>query len=255
MPDHPARFATYKTWPLILLMTHNDNSQYQLVLFRHGKSEWNLSNRFTGWTDIPLTEYGLAQAAEAGKKLAAAGLQFDEVHTSVLHRTQQTAHALLAAAQHPPIPHHATWRLNERHYGQLQGMVKQEIFEHWGEEKSRRWWRGYSEAPPPLEQNDPRHPRFDPLYANLPPALLPCSESLADCQRRLLPYWHEVLAPRIKANKRLLIISHGNTLRSLLMHLENLTPAAIEKVEITSGVPLIIRFNQKLEVVGREWLA
>lgn len=226
-----------------------------LLLFRHGSSEWNLSNRFTGWTDIPLTEYGLAQAEEAGKKLAAAGLQFDEVHTSVLFRTQQTADRLLAAAHHRDIPHYASWRLNERHYGQLQGMIKQEIFAAWGEEKSRRWWRGYYEAPPPLAMDDPRHPRFDPLYAKLDPAILPCSESLADCQRRVLPYWHEVLAARVAANKTLLVISHGNTLRSLVMYLEDILPEAIDKVEIPPGVPMVYRFNQALDVVGKEWLA
>ena len=229
-------------------------AEYLLVLFRHGHSEWNLNNRFTGWTDIPLTEQGLIEADAAGKRLAAAGLQFDEVHTSALQRTHQTAARLLAAANHPDIPHHASWRLNERHYGQLQGMNKQEIFATWGEEESRRWWRGYFAPPPPLELDDPRHPRFDPIYANLDPALLPRSESLADCQRRLLPYWQEVLAPRIAANMRLLVVSHGNTLRSLVMHLDGIAPEAIEHVEIAPGVPLVYRFNDEMEAVGREWL-
>ena len=225
-----------------------------LVLIRHGNSAWNLSNRFTGWTDIPLNEEGLDQAAAAGQRLAAEGLVFDEVHTSVLLRTYQTADSLLTATSHATIPRYSSWRLNERHYGQLQGLIKQEIFATWGEQRSRRWWRGYFEPPPPLEMNDPRHPRFDPLYAELDPTLLPRSESLSDCQRRLLPYWFEVLAPRIAANLRLLVISHGNSLRSLVMHLEKIAPAAIEKVEIPSGVPLIYRFNENLEMVGREWL-
>ncbi len=225
-----------------------------LVLMRHGHSEWNLSNRFTGWTDIPLTEQGLLEADTAGKQLAAAGLQFDEVHTSALYRTQQCANRLLAAANHPAIPHFASWRLNERHYGQLQGMNKQEIFEQWGEEDSRRWWRGYTEPPPPLAMDDPRHPRNSPAYAGLNPALLPRSESLADCQRRMLPYWYDVLEQRIKANKRLLVISHGNTLRSLVMYLDNIAPNAIEKVEIAPGVPMIYRFNEAMDVVGWEWL-
>lgn len=225
-----------------------------LVLFRHGSSEWNLSNRFTGWADIPLTEEGLAQADEAGKKLAAAGLQFDEVHTSVLYRTQQTASRLLAAAGHAEIPHFSDWRLNERHYGQLEGMLKQEIFAAWGEENSRRWWRGYSEAPPPLDMDDPRHPRYAPQYAALEQALLPRSESLADCQRRVLSYWHEVLVPAMMANKKLLVISHGNTLRGLVMHLQKISPEAIEKVEIPSGVLMIYRLNKAFEVDGKEWL-
>jgi 2,3-bisphosphoglycerate-dependent phosphoglycerate mutase len=225
-----------------------------LVLVRHGNSEWNLSGRFTGWTDIPLTEAGITQAAQAGERLAAAGLTFDEVHTSVLHRTGQTAESLLAAMRHPPIPHHTTWRLNERHYGQLQGMSKHEIFTAWGEENYRRWWRGYFEPPPALDLDDPRHPRFDACYKDLAPEQLPRSESLSDCQRRLLPYWQEVLAPRIAAGQRLLIVSHGNTLRSLVMHLDRVAPEDIERVEIPSGVPLVYRFNSELEVTGKEWL-
>jgi 2,3-bisphosphoglycerate-dependent phosphoglycerate mutase len=226
-----------------------------IVFLRHGNSEWNLSGRFTGWTDIPLTEAGITQAAQAGERLAAAGLTFDEVHTSVLHRTGQTAESLLAAMRHPPIPHHATWRLNERHSGQLQGMSKHEIFTAWGEENYRRWWRGYFEPPPALDLDDPRHPRFDARYKDLAPEQLPRSESLSDCQRRLLPYWQEVLAPRIAAGQRLLIVSHGNTLRSLVMHLDRIAPDAVEKVEIPSGVPLVYRFNTSLEVIGKEWLA
>jgi 2,3-bisphosphoglycerate-dependent phosphoglycerate mutase len=225
-----------------------------LVLVRHGNSDWNLSNRFTGWTDIPLNQEGLDQASAAGTRLAAEGLVFDEVHTSVLQRTLQTADSLLSAASQDAIPRYSSWRLNERHYGQLQGLNKQEIFSTWGEQRSRRWWRGYFEPPPPLETSDPRHPRFDPLYAELDPALLPRSESLSDCQCRLLPYWNEVLAPRLAANIRLLVISHGNTLRSLVMHLENIDPEAIEKVEIPSGVPLVYRINARLELAGRKWL-
>jgi len=228
--------------------------EHRLVLIRHGNSEWNLNNRFTGWTDIPLNQDGLDQAVAAGRRIAAEGLVFDEVHTSVMQRTIQTADSLLAAAGQSSIPRYTSWRLNERHYGQLQGLVKQEIFATWGEFQSRCWWRGYFEPPPPLEMSDPRHPRFDPLYAELEPALLPCSESLSDCQRRLLPYWFEVMSPRILRNRRLLVISHGNTLRSLVMHLENIAAEAIEKVEIPSGVPLIYRFNKHLGIIEREWL-
>jgi 2,3-bisphosphoglycerate-dependent phosphoglycerate mutase len=225
-----------------------------LVLIRHGNSAWNISGQFTGWADIPLVAEGEAQAAKAGQRLAAEGIYFDEVHTSVLQRTQQTANRLLAAADHPDIPRFVNWRLNERHYGQLQGMSKQEIFSMWGEERSRRWWRGYFDPPPPLEMDDPRHPRFDAHYASLALEQLPCSESLSDCQRRLLPYWQEVLSPRISNNQRLLVVSHGNTIRCLVMHLEKLAPNEIEKVEIPSGVPLIYRFNEVLDVVGQEWL-
>ena len=225
-----------------------------VVLFRHGHSEWNLSDRFTGWTDIPLTEVGLAEAAAAGRRLAQAGFAFDEVHGSVLQRSRQTAEALLAAMGTPEVPFFASWRLNERHYGALQGMNKHEIFATWGEAASRRWWRGYVEPPPPLDSNDPRHPRFDPLYAALPPEDLPASESLRDCQRRMLPYWNDVLVPRLKAGARLLVISHGNTLRGLVMHLDGLSAEAMERVEIPSGVPLVVRFAPDLTVLGREWL-
>jgi 2,3-bisphosphoglycerate-dependent phosphoglycerate mutase len=229
-------------------------AERRLVLVRHGNSDWNLSNRFTGWTDIPLNKEGTDQASATGRRIAAEGLVFDEVHTSILHRTHQTADSLLSAASQVSIPRYSSWRLNERHYGQLQGMNKEEIFATWGEQRSRRWWRGYFEPPPPLETSDPRHPRFDPLYAELDPVLLPRSESLSECQRRMLPYWNEVLAPRIAANKRLLVISHGNTLRSMVMYLEKIDPEAIEKVEIPSGVPLVYRFNEELKLVGREWL-
>lgn len=225
-----------------------------LVLLRHGKSEWNQSGCFTGWADIPLNEAGIVQAAQAGECLAAAEITFDELHTSVLHRTGQTADILCSAMRHPPIPHHATWRLNERHYGQLQGMRKQEIFATWGEENYRRWWRGYFDPPPPLDLDDPRHPRFDPRYAGLAPEQLPRSESLSDCQHRLLPYWQETLAPQLAAGKNLLVVSHGNAIRSLVMHLDNIAPDDIEKVEIPSGLPLVYRFNENAEVTGKEWL-
>ena len=225
-----------------------------VVLFRHGHSEWNLTDRFTGWTDIPLTEVGLAEAASAGRRLAQAGYAFDEVHGSVLQRTHQTVEALLAAMGTPEVPLFTSWRLNERHYGALQGMIKHEIFATWGEAVSRRWWRGYYEPPPPLDRDDPRHPRFDPLYAGLDPQDLPASESLRDCQRRMLPYWQEVLLPRLRAGRRLLVVSHGNTLRGLVMHLDGLSAEAMEHVEIPSGVPLVVRFASDLSVVGREWL-
>lgn len=226
-----------------------------VVLLRHGHSEWNLTDRFTGWTDIPLTEVGLAEAAAAGEQLARAGYAFDEVHGSVLQRTRQTSDAVLGAMSTPDVPFHASWRLNERHYGALQGMNKLEIFSTWGEAASRRWWRGYSEPPPPLALDDPRHPRFDPHYAALKPEELPASESLRDCQQRTLPYWHEVLVPRIQAGRRVLVVSHGNTLRGLVMLLDGLDAQAMEKVEIPSGVPLVYRFAPDMQVIGREWLA
>ncbi|NWG88053.1 MAG: 2,3-bisphosphoglycerate-dependent phosphoglycerate mutase [Hydrogenophilaceae bacterium] len=227
---------------------------HTIVFLRHGHSDWNLTDRFTGWTDIELSGQGIAEAEAAGRRLAAAGYRFDEVHCSVLRRTRQTAEALLATMGQAGIPIHETWRLNERHYGALQGMNKPEIFAAWGEERSRRWWRGYVEPPPALELDDPRHPRFDPRYAELDPALLPASESLADCQRRTLPYWQETLLPRMRAGRRLLVVSHGNTLRGLVMHLDRISPGAMEKVEIAPGVPLVYHFTDELDVIGRAWL-
>lgn len=227
---------------------------HELVLLRHGHTVWNLRDRFTGWTDIALTGVGIGQAEQAGRALARAGFRFDEVHVSRLRRTRQAALALLAAAGAPQVPIHATWRLNERHYGALQGMNKLEIFAVWGDERSRAWWRGYEAPPPPLMPDDPRHPRFDRRYADLEPALLPAHESLRDCQQRMLPYWRDVLVPRLLAGRRLLVVSHGNTLRGLVMHLEGLTPQAMEKLEIPSGVPLVYRLTPALAVVGKAWL-
>lgn len=225
-----------------------------VVLFRHGHSEWNLSDSFTGWTDIPLTETGLAEAAAAGRRLAQAGYAFDEVHGSVLQRARQTADALLAAMGSPEVPLFTTWRLNERHYGALQELNKKEIFAVWGEAASRGWWRGYVEPPPSLDRNDPRHPRFDPLYGGMDPDDLPASESLRDCQQRMLPYWNDVLVPRLRAGRRLLVVSHGNTLRGLVMYLDGLSAEAMERVEISSGVPLIYRLTPDLRAAGRTWL-
>jgi 2,3-bisphosphoglycerate-dependent phosphoglycerate mutase len=231
------------------------NRKCLAVFIRHGHSAWNLTDRLTGWTDIPLNEVGMDEAAAAGRRLAAVGFAFDETHVSVLRRARQTAEALLKAAGTPAIPVRQTWRLNERHYGALQGMTKLEILAAWGEEQSRRWWRGYMERPPALDGNDPRHPRFDPLCRRLDPALLPATESLRDCQQRTLPYWREVLLPRIAAGRRLLVVSHGNTLRGLVMHLDGFSPEAMEAVEIPSGVPLVYRFAPDLTALGRDWLA
>ena len=225
-----------------------------LVLLRHGHSEWNLADRFTGWTDIALTEVGLAEAVAAGRTLARAGLAFDAVHVSALRRTRQTAEAVLSAMGASGLPLAADWRLNERHYGALQGMNKSEIFATWGEVASRRWWRGVDAAPPPLAHDDPRHPRFDPLYADVPVAQLPASESLRDCQRRLLPYWESILVPALAAGQRLLVVSHGNTLRALLMHLDALSDAAVEALEIPSGVPCLYAFDPAMRVRGHTWL-
>lgn len=226
----------------------------ELVLLRHGHSEWNITNRFTGWSNIELTETGLNEAEKCGRLLAELGYQFDEVHLSMLKRAEQTAKRLLQAAQHEAVPLHQHWRLNERHYGSLQGMNKTEIFEQWGEQQSRKWWRGYHESPPALDLDDPRHPRFEPIYIKIDPGLLPNTESLEQCQLRTLPYWEEEIIQRIKSGRRLLIISHGNTMRAIRMHVEKISVEAIEKVEIPSAKPLVYRFNTEMELVETEWL-
>lgn len=230
------------------------NERHTLVLLRHGHSEWNLGDRFTGWTDIPLTQVGLDEAENCGRLLAGCGFEFDEAHMSVLRRSRQTTDHLLKAARHKPVPYYSHWRLNERHYGRLQGMNKAEIFKTWGEQQSHDWWRGYSAAPPPLDLDDPRHPRFDSLYAEVDAALLPRSESLQQCRERTVPYWNEHIVPRLFAGKRLLIVSHGNTLRGLRMHVENFSDETIERVEIPSAVPLVYRFDAKMNLLGVEWL-
>ncbi|MDD2721440.1 MAG: 2,3-diphosphoglycerate-dependent phosphoglycerate mutase [Gallionella sp.] len=225
-----------------------------LVLLRHGYSLWNQQRRFTGWTDVELCEHGWAQTLDAGRLIGNRGIKLDEVHTSVLQRTYLMVDQLLQSAGHPDIPRHTSWRLNERHYGQLQGIAKEDIFATWGEQIAHGWWRGYYQKPPPLDWNDLRHPRFDPLYADLDPAMLPDSESLFNCQQRLLPYWQDILLPRLADQRNLLVISHGNTLRGLIMHLEKIPAEEVGKLEVPSGLPLLYRFDNTMQVSERTWL-
>jgi len=230
------------------------NIKYQLVLARHGHTEWNLTNRFTGWSDVSLSKIGLEEAKQIGLRLNALDYSFDEVHLSELKRTRQTLESILTQFKHPTIPVYTSWRLNERHYGDLQGRNKQEIFELWGKEKSYQWWRGYFNAPPPLKEDDPRHPRYDLKYKEIDPKLLPASESLELCTQRLKPYWKNVLVPKIQSGRRILIISHGNTLRSLRMLVENISSKNIEKVEIAFDTPFIYHFDKQMNLSDIEWL-
>lgn len=230
------------------------NSKYRLVMVRHGHTEWNLTNRFTGWSDIPLSETGKIESRQAGKRLSEEGYTFDEAHISVLMRTREALDSLLSAANHPDIPVYCAWELNERHYGSLQGLNKEEIFDTWGKEKAYRWWRGFDDAPPPLAEDDKRHPRHDPLYKDVDPACLPQSESLAQCLSRTLPYWHKVIAPNILTGRQLIIVSHGNTLRGLRMHIENIGKIDIQKIEIPLGVPFVYHLDENLKPTGFEML-
>lgn len=229
-------------------------TKFRLVLMRHGHTTWNLTNRFTGWSDVPLSDVGLSEAKKAGIQLSSKGYDFDEAHVSALKRTRQALDAVLRSANHSKIPVHTSWRLNERHYGGLQGLNKQEIFSAWGEQQSYLWWRGYHDQPPPLAIDDPTHPRFDPLYKDVDETLLPHSESLSNCLERVLPYWLETLLPKIHAGKRLLVVSHGNTLRSLRLHIEKMSYKEIEKIEIPLGVPFVYHFDDNMTPEHIEWL-
>jgi len=222
----------------------------RVVFLRHAQSEWNVANRFTGWADAGLTPDGEREARRAGRRLADAGYIFDEAHASLLRRTHRTLDIVLEELGTSSIPRHHSWRLNERHYGALQGLDKAEIAQKYGEMQYQRWRRGYRDKPPMLASDDPRHPRFDDRYADMPEVLLPDSESLAQTRTRVAAYWSEVLAPRVRSGLRLIVASHGNTLRALFMHLQGLSEAEVERLEIPTGHPLVARFDARDALLG-----
>ncbi len=217
-----------------------------LILLRHGQSEWNRENRFTGWTDIDLSEQGRAEAATAGRLIAAHDLCPDLCFTSVLTRAIRTACIALDMMQRLWIPMEKSWRLNERHYGALQGLDKQEMAEKVGAEQVHVWRRSYDVPPPPLADDDPRLPHHDPRYRGIDPALLPRTESLRDTVARFLPFWHETLAPALKAGNTVLVAAHGNSLRALVKYLDDISDADIPGVEIPTGIPLLYRLDDDL---------
>lgn len=227
--------------------------QRRIVFLRHAQSEWNVANRFTGWADVGLTEAGKAEARQAGRMLAEAGFAFDEAHASLLWRTQHTLDIVLHAIG-IDIPRHHDWRLNERHYGALQGLNKQETAQRYGEAQFQRWRRGYRDLPPALDQEDQRHPRFDVNYAHVESALLPAAENLAATRERVVGYWSEVLAPRMMAGTRLIVASHGNTLRALMMELQGLSESEVERLEIPTGTPLVCDFDPSGCMSGMRYL-
>ncbi len=227
---------------------------YKLVLMRHGESQWNLENRFTGWTDVDLTEAGREQARQAAQLLKQEGYDFDVAFTSVLKRAIRTLWIVLDELDRMYLPVHPSWRLNERHYGALQGLNKAETAAKYGEEQVLIWRRAYAVAPAPLESDDPRHPRFDPRYAGIDPALLPSTECLADTVARVVPYWNEQIAPAIKAGKRVLISAHGNSLRALIRHLDNLSDDEIVKLNIPTGQPLVYELDADLKPIRHYYL-
>jgi 2,3-bisphosphoglycerate-dependent phosphoglycerate mutase len=217
-----------------------------LVLLRHGQSEWNEQNLFTGWYDVDLTALGEKEAREGGRLLREGGLDVDVVHTSLQKRAIRTANLALEELDRLWIPTRRHWRLNERHYGDLQGRNKAETAAMYGEDQVKIWRRSYDIPPPPLSPDDERHPRFDPRYATLPPDLLPASECLADVVARILPYWHDHICVDLLEGRRVLVAAHGNSLRALVKHLEGISDADIVELNIPTGVPLVYDLDEHL---------
>lgn len=220
---------------------------HKIVLLRHGESAWNKENRFTGWTDVDLTEQGRAEAKMAGEVLKKEGFSFDLAYCSVLKRALRTLWIVLDELDELWIPVEKTWRLNERHYGALQGLNKSETAAKFGEDQVLVWRRSYDIPPPPLEKTDERFPGRDPRYQDVPAAELPLTECLKDTVDRFLPYWHEVIAPQVKAGKKVVIAAHGNSLRALVKYLENLSEEEVLKLNIPTGVPLVYELDDRLK--------
>lgn len=225
-----------------------------MVLLRHAQSQWNLENRFTGWADVGLTEAGRAEAKHAAALLRAHGFRFDRAFTSELQRAIETLEIVLRGLGQADIPVERHWRLNERHYGALEGLDKAAFSAKYGADQLHRYRRSYRDQPPPLPPDDPRHPCRQELYRDVDAALLPATESLADTKARLLPYWEEVIVPAAVRGERLLVVSHGNTLRALIMHLEGMSETEIERFEIPTGRPLVLEFAPDLKCRRRYYL-
>jgi len=219
----------------------------RLILLRHGQSLWNLENRFTGWTDVDLSDHGKLEARKAGQLLKAEGYTFDVAYTSVLKRAIRTLWIVMDEMDLMYIPVYPSWHLNERHYGALQGFNKQDMVKKYGPEKVLKWRRGYSIRPPNLTPSDGRHPRFDPRYGNLKEEELPATESLKDTLYRVLPYWHEAIVPNLKKGKKVLISAHGNSLRGLVKYLDSISDNKIEELNIPTGFPLVYELGDDLK--------
>jgi len=226
----------------------------KLVLLRHGESTWNKENRFTGWTDVDLSERGRAEAAEAGRLLREGGFVFDIAYTSMLTRAIRTLWIALDALELMWIPVEKNWRLNERHYGALQGLNKAETAAEHGEAQTKIWRRSYDIPPPPLTPDDPRHPSHDARYASLRHNELPLTESLKDTVARFLPYWHDTIAPAIRSGKRVLIAAHGNSLRALVKYLDQVSESEIVELNIPTGIPLVYELDADLKPIRHEYL-
>jgi 2,3-bisphosphoglycerate-dependent phosphoglycerate mutase len=227
---------------------------YEFVLLRHGESTWNLENRFTGWADVPLTAGGIEEAHTAARLLDEAGFKFDLAFTSVLERAIHTLWIVLADMDLQWIPVDRDWRLNERHYGALQGLNKHETAQRLGEDLVHTWRRSYAAQPPALAWDDPLHPRFEQRYAHLPPDQLPAAESLADTYQRVIRWWQEKILSHLLDHQRLLIVGHGNRLRALVKHLDQTTDDAIPEVYIPTWLPCIYQLDEKLAVTNCKYL-
>jgi 2,3-bisphosphoglycerate-dependent phosphoglycerate mutase len=226
----------------------------KLVLLRHGESTWNRENRFTGWTDVDLSPRGVEEALEAGRLLREGGYVFDMAYTSLLKRAIRTMIIALEVLDQLWIPDEKSWRLNERHYGALQGLNKAETAARHGEAQTKIWRRSYDIPPPPLTIDDPRHPSHDPRYADLPPNELPLTESLKDTVARFLPYWHGTIAPCIEAGRRVLVAAHGNSLRALVKYLDEVSDSAIVELNIPTGIPLVYELDDALKPIRHYYL-
>lgn len=227
---------------------------YKVVLIRHGESQWNKENRFTGWTDVPLSETGVSEAIAAGQSLKADNYSFDVVYTSKLKRAIHTTWNVLKELDQSHIPVINNWRLNERHYGALQGLNKSETAAKHGEEQVLIWRRAYDVAPPALEENDERHPANQSVYKDLPPTVLPATECLKDTVDRVIPYWYDQIAPSILSGKNVLVSAHGNSLRALLKHLENMSESEVLALNIPTAVPLVVELDEKLHFIKKYYL-
>lgn len=231
-----------------------DSATYKAVFIRHGQSDWNRRNLFTGWTDVELSPDGEDEARRAGRLLKTCGYRFDLAFTSTLKRAINTLHLVLDELDQLWIPEHKSWRLNERHYGALQGLNKAETADKYGDDQVRIWRRSYDIQPPALAADDDRAPALDPRYQQLAPDQLPLTESLKDTEARALVYWHEAIAPAIRSGQRVIVAAHGNSLRSLVKYLNNVPPAEIMSFEIPTGVPLVYEFDADLKPLRHYYL-
>jgi len=227
---------------------------YKIVLLRHGESQWNKENRFTGWTDVDLSEKGIAEAQAGGKLMKEAGFEFDLAYTSVLKRAIRTLWLALDEMDLLWIPVHKTWRLNERHYGALQGLNKAETAQKYGDEQVLIWRRSYDIQPPALTADDERFPGKDPRYADLTDDELPYTECLKDTVARFLPFWHETVVPAIKSGKKIIIAAHGNSLRALVKYLDNISEEEIVGLNIPTGIPLVYELDDDLKPIKHYYL-